>query len=277
MKVTRLVAFILFLVTPLSGFGQDKVNQNKKKGEELFLKSRPTENQNGGSCAAKTKDECPEIALLRDGEVQVLQAKAGILVAGEISKFHSGHLAALILVLNTRLNPIEVVPEKVFFIDDLGRPHLPIPDYLAKSDVAREHELPPFSPPPYARTYTITQVPVDSRVPILPPDPSQPQFTTFVPQVIENDNSRQIVGYEIGYLIAALINRHDAKSQLQWIDRNWLHHTNLEHKDFELGYLTFLSTQDLLTKRGLANSVKLVVFVEDQQFVFEYGPETAVR
>jgi len=40
-----------------------------------------------------------------------------------------------------------------------------------------------------------------------------------------------------------------------------------------VGYLTFLSTQDMLTNRGLSKLVKLIVFVEDQQFVFEYGPE----
>jgi hypothetical protein len=276
MKNSVMLTAVFVLVASFWTFEAAGQRNKNKKTDEIFLKAHPREAQNGGSCTDKAKDKCPEAALLRDGEVQVLEAKGGILVAGEISKFHSGHLAALLLVLNLRRDPIEAVPEKIFFVDDQGQPHLPIPDYVAKADVAREHHLPPFAPPPYARTYTITQVPLDSRAPV-PPNPSQPQFTIFVPQAVERDNSFQIAGYGIGYLIAALINRHDAKSQIEWIDRNWLHHASLGHKDFKLGYLTFVSTQDLLTNRGLVKPVELVVFIEDQQFVFQFGPELVIK
>src|SRR5216683_1233862 len=97
-----------------------------KKNVRLFLKSHPRATQNGGSCAVKDKHSCPEVAFLRDAETQVLETKDDIFVAGEIFKFPSGHLAATMSVANLRLTPVEVVPEKVFLIDDLGQPHLPI-------------------------------------------------------------------------------------------------------------------------------------------------------
>jgi hypothetical protein len=94
-----------------------------------------------------------------------------------------------------------------------------------------------------------------------------------VPQAVERDNSRQIAGYEIGYLMASLINTHNANKQIGWVDNNWLHQTSLGHKEFHIGYLPFASTQDLLAKRSLTKSVNLVVFIGDQQFVFRFGPE----
>ena len=277
----------------------------KTKVVEIFLKPHPSELQNGGSCSDKSRDKCPEIAFLRDGEVQVIQHKKGIVVAGEISRFSSGQLAALLLVSNLRQNSVEVVPEKVFLIDSQGRPHLPIPDYAAKTNVAEEHHLPPFSPPAYERTYTVTHVPLDSRAPV-PPNPSQPQFTIFMPQIAEHDNSNLIAGYEIGYLIGALISSRDAKKQIQWIDRNWLHHKTLADKEFQIGYLPFAGTKDLIPRSDtdrqesskpiekqpqrdwvdellvakspqVDDSMKLLVFVEDQQFVLAFGPEVLER
>ncbi len=257
-----------------------------KKNVELFLKSHPRETQNGGSCADKDKQKCLEVAFLRDAEVQVLEAKDGILVAGEISKFSSGHLAVLLLVANFRHNPVEAVPEKVFFVDDLGQPHLPIPDYVARANVAQEHHLPSFKPPPPRTYYSVREVPVSSQA----AGPmyvyavqdigtgyllygTQPQITTYERAVTEYTDYSNVLGYEIGFLIASLIKKHDAKSKIDWIDRNWFHPATLAFKGFDIGYLTFLSTQDLLSNRGLTKPVKLVVFVEDQQFVFEYGPE----
>jgi hypothetical protein len=177
------------------------------------------------------------------------------------------------------------VPEKVFLIDDLGQQHLSIPDYVAKANVAREYHL-PFAPPPPRTYYSVSEVPISSQA----AGPmyvyaiqdigmgyllygTQPRVTTYERAAVEHADYSNVLGYEIGYLIAALVNKHDVRSKMDWIDKIWLHHSTLAPMDFQLGSLTFLSTQDMLTNRGLARPVKLVVFVEDQQFVFEYGPD----
>jgi hypothetical protein len=256
------------------------------KNVELFLKSHPKETQNGGSCADKDKQKCLEVAFLRDAETQVLEAKDGILVAGEISKFSSGQLAVLLLIANFRHDPVEAAPEKVFLIDDLGQQHLPIPDYVAKANVAQEHHLAPFNPPPPRTYYSVKEVPTSSQA-VGPMYVyaiqdigtgyllygTQPRVTNYERAVTERTDYSNVLGYEIGYLIASLIKKHDAKSKIDWIDRNWFHPATLGFKGFDLGYLTFLSTQDMLTNRGLSRPVKLVVVVEYQQFVFEYGPD----
>jgi hypothetical protein len=272
---------ISFLTIPITA--------KNKKNVRLFLKSHPRETQNGGSCAVKDKHRCPEVAFLRDAETQVLETKDDIFVAGEIFKFPSGHLAATLSVANLRLTPVEIVPEKVFFIDDLAQQHLPIPDYVAKANVAQEYHL-PFDPPPPRTYYSVSEVPVSSQA--LGPMyvyaiqdigtgyllyGTQPQVTTYERAVTEHTDYSNVLGYEIGYLIAALINKHDVKSKTDWIDKIWLHRSTLQSMDFQFGTLTFLSTQDLLTNRGLAKPVKLVVFIEDQQFVFEYGPDVIER
>ncbi|HXR33248.1 MAG TPA: hypothetical protein VN830_06055 [Verrucomicrobiae bacterium] len=265
------------------------VTAKNKKNVRLFLMPHPRETQNGGSCAVKDKHTCPEVAFLRDADTQVVETRGDIFVAGEIFKFPSGHLAATVSVANLRSTPVQVVPEKVFFIDDLGQPHLSIPDYVAKANIAQEYHL-TFNPPPPRTYYSVSEVPVASQT----AGPmfvyaiqdigtgyllygTQPQITTYERAVTEHTDYSNVLGYEIGYLIAGLVNKHDVKSKIDWIDKIWLHRSTVGSMDFQFGTLTFLSTQDLLTSRSLNKPVKLVIFIEDQQFVFEYGPEVTEK
>jgi hypothetical protein len=260
-----------------------------KKNVRLFLKPHPRATQNGGSCAVKDKHSCPEVAFLRDADTQVLETKDDVFVAAEIFKFPSGHLAVTVSVANLRLTPVEVVPEKVFLIDDSDQPHLSIPDYVAKANVAQEYHL-PFNPPPPRTYYSVREVPMASQT----VGPmylyaiqdigtgyllygNQPQVTTYERAVTEHTDYSNVLGYEIGYLIAGLINKHDVKNRIEWIDKIWLHRSTLKSMDFQFGTLTFLSTQELLTSRSLKKPVKLVIFIENQQFVFEYGPEVTEK
>ena len=142
--------------------------------------------------------------------------------------------------------PIELLPQKVFLVDNHGQVYAPVTEYAARATVAAEHHLPQFAPPPPETYYTITQEPRDSRVPILPADPSQPQFTIYETQVTPHFNYSRQLGYELGYLISAWRNKSATRRELRWIDENWFHQRRLGPGELQSGYLMFENALGLL-------------------------------
>jgi hypothetical protein len=162
-------------------------------------------------------------------------------------------VAVLLNVQNWKQDQsIEVFPQKVFLIDANGRPHLSTPEYAAKSAIAAEHRLPRLSPPPPETYYTITSIPVATH----PAGPmevyaiqdigtgyllygAQPQITTYENVATAHENDSRLIGYEIGYLLGAWLNKRDAKKQIKWVDETWFHHKKVAPNDLESGFLFF--------------------------------------
>lgn len=221
----------------------------------------------------------------------------------------SRSLDVLLSVKNGKDGPsIEVFPQKVFLADGEGLVHFAVPEYEAKATIAAQHRLPPFSPPPPETYYTITQVPISSE----PAGPTQvyaiqdigtgyllygtqPRITTYQNVISANQDWGPLLGYELGYLLRAWIDKREAKKQLKWIDENWFHHERLGPGELQVGYLMFESVlgepldPSAARPAGVASDsvnlvtspmkapLTLVIFVENQQFEFRFGPELVER
>lgn len=249
-------------------------------------------------------EELTECERKKDFNYTIVDGNAFLSVAAEVFVWrHSREFYVLLSVENVKQDwPVKVLPQKVFLVDPKGSVHLAVLDFEAKATVAAEHRLPPFAPPPPQTYYTITQVPI-SRQPAGPTQVyaiqdigtgyllygTQPQITTYQNIVTPNQDWSSTVGYEIGYALGMWINRRSAKKQIEWIDKNWLHPKELAPEQFDTGYLMFdnvlqaplqppktpKSPTDWVdwTPPSLDGPVKLVIFVGDQQFVLEFGPE----
>jgi hypothetical protein len=258
----------------------------KNRDADLFLIAHPTANQDKSAVEFYCRDKFLGFGCLGDvlghEKTEIVEIKDGIMISAKLlsSQDFIGlkGLVVELIVQNERESPIDANPRTVFLVDDQVRVYAPAQDYMANAVVADLYEMPKLSPPPLEKTYTITQTPLDSRAPV-PPDPSQPQFTIFSQQVTENTNWGQQLGYAVGYMIKKRRNERAAKNAFEWIDKAWFHHQLVGPGKVGGGWLPFFETQDFVTKikgnkdpqaRGL---VRLVVFVEGQQFVLSFGPE----
>jgi hypothetical protein len=131
---------------------------------------------------------------------------------------------------------------------------------------------------------------------------TQPQITTYERPVREHADYSNVLGYEIGYALGAWLNKRDLRKDIKLIDETSLHYRRLAPGEHEVGFLFFteFSPQSESRPKDTANaderervwvheevalaegrthnpqledSVKLVVFIDDQQFVFRFGPE----
>lgn len=275
----------------------------EKKKKEVFLRAHPTGTQSFTTSVyyhSALENGLPPDTL--NPETNIVDVKNHIRVQAKVKVTKdAGILSVLLLVRNDSSGPIEVGPERIAFIDWRGHTHWPLSESVAKSVIAERNHLAPFSPPPPETHYTITNVPIDSRAPV-PPNASQPQFAISVTQVREEPDLSE-AGYAIGYLLTAWLKERSARKEMEWVDRTWFHGRTLESDDFVVGQLFFTDMKNVINEMlaqkpkyeivpppanqqsppmtemmsEADNSIKLLIFAGDQQFVLEFGPDVLER
>jgi hypothetical protein len=125
---------------------------------------------------------------------------------------------------------------------------------------------------------------------------TQPRITTYEDAVTARQDSSNVLGYELGYALGAWLNKREAAKQIDWIDKDLFHAKTLAPNGNEMGVLIFYDVtlseppetktkgdwvDQILAEKSVPpdpdRSIKLVIFVEDQQFVLRFGPEVVER